>query len=78
MRRKDKMTNFLEIRCLSEKEQEKILRDIEKKIAQKIKDGIFSKREVCEIEHMKLRPLPDILDVQSVYEKLKIQGESDG
>jgi hypothetical protein len=69
---KDKMTDFLEIRCLAKKEQEKILKDIEKKIEQKIKDGIFTKREVHEIEHMKLRPLPDILDVQSVYEKLKM------
>lgn len=66
------MTDFLEIRCLSKKEQEKILKDIEKKIEQKIKDGIFTKREVLEIEHMKLRPLPDILDVQSVYKKLRM------
>ena len=66
------MTDFLEIRCLDKKEQEKILKDIQEKIAQKIKDGIFSEREVREIEHMKLRPLSDILDVQSVYEKLKI------
>ena len=72
------MTDFLEIKCLDKKEQEKILKDIEEKIEQKIKDGIFTEREVHEIEHMKLHPLPDILDVQSVYEKLKIQGESDG
>lgn len=72
------MTDFLEIKCLGKNEQEKILKDIEEKIAQKIKDGIFSEREVREIEQMKIRPLPDILDVQSVYEKLKIQGESDG
>ena len=72
------MKDFLEIKFLDKKEQEKILKDIEKKIAQKIKDGIFSEREVREIEHMKLRPLPDILDVQNVYEKLKIKGESDG
>ncbi len=66
------MTDFLEIKCLAKKEQEKILEEIEKKIEQKIKDGIFTVREVHEIEHMKLRPLPDILDVQSVFEKLKI------
>ncbi len=67
-----KMADFLKIKCLTEDEQEKILRDIEKKIAQKIKEGIFTEREIREIEHMKLRPLPDILDVQNVYEKLKI------
>ena len=66
------MADFLEIKCMSKEEQEKILEDIKKKIEQKIKEGIFSEREVREIEHMKLRPLPDILDVQSVYEKLKM------
>ena len=66
------MTDFLEIKCLEKNEQDKILEEIEEKIKQKIKDGIFTEREVLEIEHMKLRPLPDILDVQSVYEKLKI------
>jgi hypothetical protein len=58
------MADFLEIKSLTKEEQEKILRDIEKKI--------FTEREIREIEHMKLRPLPDILDVQSVYERLKI------
>ena len=66
------MTDFLEIKCLPKEKQKKILEEIEKKIAQKIKEGVFSEREIREIEHMKLRPLHDILDVQSVYEKLKI------
>lgn len=66
------MTDFLEIKCLAKDEQAKILEKIERKIKQKIKDGIFTEREIREIEHMKLHPLPDILDVQSVYEKLKI------
>jgi len=66
------MADFLEIKCLAKEEQEKILEDIKRKIEQKIKEGILTEREVREIEHMKLRPLPDILDVQSVYEKLKI------
>jgi CRISPR/Cas system-associated endonuclease Cas1 len=67
-----KMDNFLEISCITKEEKKKILEDIEKKIETKIKEGILTDREVREIEHMKLRPLPDILDVQSVYEKLKI------
>ncbi|UCE43141.1 MAG: hypothetical protein JSV17_09435 [Candidatus Aminicenantes bacterium] len=66
------MADFLEIKCLAKKEQDKILEEIKKKIEQKIKDGIFTEREVREIEHMKLHPLPDILDVQSVFEKMKI------
>lgn len=66
------MNDFLEIKCLAKEEQQRILEEIEKKIDQKIKEGIFTEREVREIEHMRLRPLPDILDVQSVYEKLKI------
>ena len=66
------MADFLEIKCLTKEEQKKISEDIENKIRTKKKEGIFTEREVREIEHMKLRPLPDILDVQSVYEKLKI------
>jgi len=72
MTREKRMTDFLVIKCLAKKEQEKILAEIEKKIEQKIKDGMFTVREVHEIEQMKLHPLPDILDVQSVFEKLKI------
>jgi hypothetical protein len=72
MTKEGKMTDFLEIKCLTKEEQEKILADIENKIKIKIKEGKFTEREVREIEHMKLRPLPDILDVLSVYEKLKI------
>jgi predicted Zn-dependent peptidase len=72
MTREGKMTDFLEIKCLATEEQKRILEDIEKEIAKKIKEGIFTEREVREIEHMKLRPLPDILDVQSVYQKLKM------
>ena len=66
------MADFFEIKCLTKEEQKQILKDIENEIQKKIKEGIFTEREIREIEHMKLRPLPDILDVQSVYEKLKI------
>jgi hypothetical protein len=71
MTRDEKMDDFLEIKCLSKKDQEKIQEEIEKKIEQKIKDGTYTEREVLEIQHMKLRALPDILDVQSVFERLK-------
>jgi hypothetical protein len=69
---REKMSDFLEIKCLPKKEQEQIQEDIEKRIERKKKEGVFTEREVREVEHMKLRPLPDILDVQSVFEKLKI------
>ena len=72
MTKEGKMADFLEIKCLTKEEQEKISDEIKNKIETKIKEGKFTEREVREIEHMKLRPLPDILDVQSVYEKLKI------
>lgn len=66
------MADFLKIACLTKEEQKKILDDIENSIRAKIKAGVFTESEILEIEHMKLRPLPDILDVQSVYEKLKV------
>jgi hypothetical protein len=72
MTKEKNMADFLEIGCLTKEEEKKVLEAIEKKIEAKIKEGILTDREVREIEHMKLRPLPDILDVQSVYEKLKI------
>ncbi len=65
------MDHFLEIKCLEKEKQKEILKDIEKRIQQKIKDGIFTESEIREIEHMKLRPLPDIQDVQSTYESLE-------
>lgn len=72
MAKDEKIGGFLEIKCLPKEKQEKIFEEIEKRIQQKIKEGVYTEREVREIEHMKLRPLPDILDVQSVFEKLKI------
>jgi hypothetical protein len=64
------MADFLEIKDLDKEDQKRIMQEIEKRIAQKIKDGILTRREVEEIEHMKLNPLPDIQDVQSVYENI--------
>ncbi len=64
------MSEFLEIKCMKRGDQKKIFKEIEKIIEQKMKDGIFTEREVREIEHMILRPLPDIQDVQSVYKNL--------
>lgn len=64
------MANFLEIKCLGEKEQRRILEEIEKSIARKKKEGLVTDKEIREVEEMRLRPFPDIQDVQSVYEDL--------
>ena len=62
------MDDPLEIKCLSAEVQKKIMDKIERVIAGKIKEGLLKEKEVREIEEMKLRPLLDIQDVQSVYE----------
>lgn len=62
------MSRFLEIKCLSEDGQNKVLEDIAARIAARIKDGILTEKDVREVEEMRLRPLPDIQDVQNVYE----------
>jgi len=62
------MADFLKIKCLTEAEEKKILEEIEERIAAKKKEGVYTEREVREIEEMRLQPLPDIQDVQSVYE----------
>lgn len=62
------MAHFLEIKSLKKEDQEKIVHEITKRIEEKKKKGVFTDKEIREIEEMELRPLPDILDVQSVYE----------
>jgi len=67
------MVKFLEIPCLDEKEQEEIVADIERSIEEKKKAGLMTDKEIREIEEMRLKPLPDILDVQVVYEPLEFE-----
>lgn len=62
------MPRFFDIFCLSQEEQESLSQEIERRLEEKKKQGILTEREILEIEAMKLRPLPDIQDVQSVYE----------
>ncbi len=62
------MSDFLEIKSMKEKDQKKIMAEIAKRIEEKKKSGVFTEKEIREIEKMELNPLPDILDVQSVYE----------
>ncbi len=62
------MTVFLEIKCLAGTEVKSLQADIEARVANKIKDGLLTEREVREIEEMRLRPQPDIQDVLGVYD----------
>jgi hypothetical protein len=62
------MSNFLEIKGLKKEDQKKILEEIEERIEEKKKKGVFTDKEIRDIEMMEIHPLSDILDVQSVYE----------
>lgn len=66
------MKEFLEIKSLGKAEQKKVLAEIEKVLAKIKKEGLVTDKEIREIEEMRLKPLPDIQDVQSVYEELPI------
>jgi hypothetical protein len=74
--RERRMSDFLEIKSLKKEEQKKVLDEILKRIEEKKKKGIFTDKEIQEIAKMELHPLPDILDVQSVYESF-LYGKSD-
>ncbi len=62
------MSEFLMIKSLGEAETARIESEIEARLAARKKDGLLTDRDIQEIEHMRFRPLPDILDVQVVYE----------
>jgi hypothetical protein len=62
------MAGFLDIKCLPDEEVRALEAEIERRIEEKKKQGLFTDREVREVEDMKLKPLNDILDVQSVWE----------
>ncbi len=67
------MQDFLEIKSMNKKDQEKILKEIEKAVGLKKKERIVTEKEIREIEEMTLRLFPDIQDVQSVYEDFLFQ-----
>ncbi len=62
------MPSFLEIAALPEAEARELERRLEEAVAAKVKEGLLTEREVLEIQAMRLKPLPDIQDVASVYE----------
>jgi hypothetical protein len=67
------MPEFFEIKYMKREDQIKIFEEIERRIKIKIRDGILTEKEIREIEQMKLHPLPDIQDIQSVYENLEFE-----
>jgi len=62
------MAEFLDIKCLPPEESRRIEAEIEKRIEAKRKEGLITEREVREVEEMRLKPLLDILDIQSLWE----------
>ena len=62
------MGRFFEIACLTEEEQDALAAEVDEAVAAKVRDRLLTEREVREIVAMRLKPLPDIQDVQSVYE----------
>lgn len=62
------MSEFFEAKSLTPEEQKKLADEIERRIAVRLEDGTLTERDIREIEEMRLRPLPDIQDVQNVYE----------
>lgn len=68
------MAAFFEIPCLDAAAQKRLSEEIESRVAAKKKDGVFTERDVREIEELRLRPLADIQDVQTVYEDFLFRG----
>jgi|Deesub1362B_J571_1020462.scaffolds.fasta_scaffold00001_796 hypothetical protein len=66
---------FFEIKSLTDEEQAVLLQEVKKRIEDKKKKGILTGREVEEIHQMELQSLPDIQDVQSVYEDFMYKDE---
>lgn len=65
------MNDFLIINCLDTEAEKRILENIEESIARKKKEGLFTEKDIREIEEMRLNPLPDLLDVLSVYRPIE-------
>ena len=62
------MGDFLTVKCLDEAEAKRLEEEIRRAIAEKKALGLLTDRDVEDIIHMKLKPLPDIQDVQVVYD----------
>ncbi|MBN2409225.1 MAG: hypothetical protein JXE07_05760 [Candidatus Aminicenantes bacterium] len=71
------MPAFFEAKSLTPDEQKRLAAEVEKRISEKMKDGALTERDVREIEEMRLKPLPDIQDVQNVYEDHLFKEDND-
>ncbi len=64
------MAEWLTIKGLEDAEVDRLEEEIRKRIADKKALGLLSDRDVEEMVDMPLRPLPDIQDVQNIYENM--------
>lgn len=64
------MAEWLTIKSLDDSEVDRLEDDIRRVLAEKKSLGLLTDRDVEETIEMRLRPLPDIQDVQSVYENI--------
>jgi len=71
------MSTFLEAKSLTPEEQKRLAEEVAARIAAKLEDGTLTERDVREITEMRLRPLPDIQDVQNVYENHLFKGKQE-
>ncbi len=62
------MSEWLSIPSLGEEETLQLEEDVRRAIAEKKARGLLTDRDVEEMVAMRLKPLADIQDVQSVYE----------
>lgn len=62
------MSALFEARSLTPEEQKRLAEEVEKRVAERLRDGTMTERDIRGIEEMRLKPLPDIQDVQNVYE----------
>jgi hypothetical protein len=64
------MSEWLSIPSLGEEETLRLEEEIRRRIAEKKARGLLTDRDVDEIVEMRLKPLPDLQDVQNVYENI--------
>jgi len=69
------MSLFFEAKRLTPEDQKKLADEVEARIAAKLEDGTLTEKDIREIEEMRLRPRPDIQDVQNVYENHLFKNE---
>lgn len=67
------MSDWLSIPSLGEEETRRLEEDVRRAIAERKARGLLTDRDVEEMTAMRLKPLADIQDVQSVYENILFQ-----